>query len=219
MKPTNEPFCEECDLFESKNASHDHRDDRWFALIKFGTLTCALIMVLGITGYIIKQSLYRHTDQPIVVFPSTEPLKVTPNVEIMHEEADDHMEESQKTSPVLQNVKVKSQKIKQNAIYEKVRKKQESIHHIPVAPKTASTAHAPSYYISLGIFDTHEKAYEKWEQVKGEYFEDFMHVEPIIRIVPLKNRTGYQLMAGPISKQKGLRLAEKFRTTLLSVND
>ncbi|USO01954.1 MAG: hypothetical protein H6850_02455 [Alphaproteobacteria bacterium] len=197
----NEPFCDACDLFESKNntSCNTQQEDRWFTWVKIGTLVCSVLMVVGIAGYVIKQATHKKTDQPIVIYAPTEPLKVQPEVEIIEERAVPK---------------------KENHIYQRVKKKQQVItsKKSTVAPVIAPPVSA-SYYISLGTFESHEGAYAKWEKVKGDYFNDFRDIEPIIRVVPLKSGKGYQLMAGPVNKQKGLRLADKFKSTLLSVND
>jgi len=144
MKQDNEPFCDECDMFESKNAECSSKDDQWFMFIKIFTFACTILMVVGIGGYVIKQSMYKKTGQPIVIYPPTEPLKITPDVEIVKDEIEDYPR-IQPTSPV-------TKRKKRNNIYDKVIKKQQKMSQTPSSEKQISVLRTPSYYIGLGIF-------------------------------------------------------------------
>lgn len=207
------PF-DECDFFDGCR-DNNNKNKTPIPWIKYALIGGGVFTFLGIGYYFfIKTPSPSSSRPPIMVYPIDQPLKIKPDLEISEE----------KTKPKPQNIiydkiskKNKNPKKQTSTEIEKPTVKNEKKYEEPAAPKPSYDSH--SYYVSLGTFESHYEASVKWQQIKGDKFDILKDVEPIIRVVASENGKGYQLLAGPLDKEKGIKLAHDFKTSLLSVDN
>lgn len=221
----------ECDLFETKSCKRDKKDEpssgKVFvlglkSLWKIGGAT-VIFLGIGGGGYLVRNYSRGVEDSPIMVHPVDQPLKVKPEIKVEVIGDDDIIDTDESTS--------KPTSKRQNIIYEKIEKKRahskkmnssssrgasesDSVSKEDRPQKSAGV----SYYVCFGHFDNHYDASIAWQKIKGDRFDDLKDVEPIVRVVASNDGRCYQLLAGPVTKELGLKLSREFKTTLLSVD-
>ena len=184
---------------------------------KWALYGIGLLLLLGGAGWFFFHYERDILKDPIIVHPPSQPLKVKPDTQI-EEEVDEIVDDRRVEKPI-----VKSKPKRQNVIYEKVEKKRwkegSTAKARPQSEHKKERSSQISYYICFGHFSSHYEASVAWHKIKGDRFDDLRDVEPIVRIVANQDGKPYQLLAGPVSKNVGLRLAEEMKTTLLSVDN
>lgn len=220
----------ECDLFETKSCRKDKKDEpssrktvvvERKSLWKIGGVV-VIFLGIGTGGYLVK-GYSQGVVHPIMVHPVDQPLKVKPEIKVEVIGDDDIIDSDESTS--------RASNKRQNIIYEKIEKKRAHSKKMSSSSEKRSAesdvvnkeerpqkSAGVSYYVCFGHFDNHYDASVAWQKIKGDRFDDLKDVEPIVRVVASNDGRCYQLLAGPVTKELGLKLSREFKTTLLSVD-
>lgn len=216
MLPDHKDKNESCDLFDvtKKNIYYPHKaiSQKLFKSengLKFLLLTLSLLLVFGLVIYYFTRETL--PSKPIIITPSTEPLKIQIDSGIKINDDDENIIYDKLRKPSekrFKDTRKKNQVIKKNTL------SANSGNDIP------QTVNLQTYYITVGTFKTHYDASLRWQQLKVDMFEDFKGLEPIIRNVPSSKGIAYQLLAGPVPKDKGLGISKKIgnKSSLISVD-